>query len=128
MRKTFWIEKAGFKFSVHSREFDDATGLPTTENPTIEFEVIDGTDYADAEDFFGVFDEVTAMAENYDLIAEALYFIQFHKLEDITKYNEDLADLIDTAIDMVEGWIDILLADDVVAKLHSFSEKLQSLK
>ena len=72
MRKTFQVEKAGFKFTIHSREFDNKTGAPITKNPTIEFEVLDGKDYADAEDFFGVFDEVTTLAENYDLISEAI--------------------------------------------------------
>lgn len=128
MKYTYNIVKGGFNFTIHSRDYREEDGDPTTDNPTVEFEVLDDKDYTDAEDFFGVMEEITTLADNFDLVANAISYLQHHDIDDHHEFDSNLADLIDTAIDMTVNWNLFETADDYKIMLQRLSERLHSFE
>jgi hypothetical protein len=128
MKYTYNIVKSGFKFTIHSRDYSEEDGDPTTDNPTVEFEVLDDKDYADAEDFFGAMEEITTLADNFDLVANAITYITHHPIENHNESDPNLVDLIDTAIDMTVNWNLFEVSDDYKIALQQLSERLHSFE
>ena len=128
MKFTYNIVKAGFKFTIHSRQYNDETGDPVSDNPSVEFEVLDDKDYTDAEDFFGVMEEITTIADNFDLVASAITYTNYHQLESHTEYDANLADLMDTVLDMITSWNAFDVDEQTFMQIQALSEKLHSLQ
>lgn len=128
MKYTYNIIKSGFNFTIHSRDYDENDGDPTTDNPTVEFEVLDDTNYADAEDFFSAMEEITNLAESFDLVASAITYINHHPIYSHHEYDANLLDLIDTAIDMTVNWNLFEIGDEYKVAFQELSNRLNSLK
>ena len=122
MKYTYNIQKSGFNFVIHSREYSDENGEPISDNPTLEFEVLDDLDYSDAIDFFSQLEEVTTAADNFDLVAGAISYLDYHPIDSHTQYDADLVDHIDTAIEMVVNWGAFEVNSETVHALQMLSE------
>lgn len=128
MKYTYSIVKSGYNFTLHSRDYRDEDGEPTNENPGVEFEVLDDKDYTDAGDFFDLMEEVTNLADNFDMVANAVVYITHHDLEEHNEANPELAELMDTVISMIVDWKMFEMADDYLFAMQRLVERLRSLE